>query len=62
MLREAVGSKAPIGHGPAKPGEQRRSVVDAGRAAAVYGWRPEVPLAEGLRRTVEFFRGSRAHS
>jgi UDP-glucose 4-epimerase len=62
MLREAVGSQAPIGHGPAKPGEQRRSVVDAGRAARVYGWQPEVTLADGLRRTVEFFRGLRAHS
>jgi len=56
MLRAAVGSKASIGHGPAKPGEQRRSVVDAGRAARVYGWQPEVTLADGLRRTVEFFR------
>jgi len=56
LLRDAVGSRAPIGHGPAKPGEQRRSVVDAGRAAMVYGWKPEVTLADGLRRTVEFFR------
>jgi len=56
LLRDTVGSTAPITHGPAKAGEQRRSVVDASRAAAVYGWRPEVTLADGLRRTVEFFR------
>ena len=56
LLRDSVGSTAPITHGPAKAGEQRRSVVDASRAAAVYGWRPEVTLADGLRRTVEFFR------
>lgn len=42
-------------HGPAKPGEQRRSVIDAGAAARVLGWRPEVDLGEGLRRTLEFF-------
>ena len=56
LLRDTVGGTAPITHGPAKAGEQRRSVVDASRAAAVYGWRPEVTLADGLRRTVEFFR------
>jgi UDP-glucose 4-epimerase len=56
LLRDTVGSRAAITHGPAKAGEQRRSVVDARRAASVYGWRPEVTLADGLRRTVEFFR------
>jgi UDP-glucose 4-epimerase len=62
LLLEASGSRSVVRHGPAQPGEQRRSVVDARRAAEVYGWRPEVTLADGLRRTVEFFRGPRAHS
>lgn len=56
MLVEATGSRAEVRHGPAKGGEQRRSVIDASRAGEVYGWRPEVSLAEGLGRTVEFFR------
>jgi UDP-glucose 4-epimerase len=57
LLREAAGSRAAERHGPAKAGEQRRSVVDAARARHVLGWAPAVPLEEGLRRTVEFFRG-----
>jgi UDP-glucose 4-epimerase len=56
LLREATGSRAEIRHGPARPGEQRRSVVDCRLAMERFGWRPEVPIAEGLRRTVEFFR------
>jgi UDP-glucose 4-epimerase len=56
MLLAAAGSRSEVRHGPAKQGEQRRSVVDCRRAAEVLGWRPEVPIAEGLRRTVEFFR------
>jgi UDP-glucose 4-epimerase len=56
LVLAASGSSSRVEHGPAKPGEQRRSVIDAGRAAEVYGWRPEVALAEGLGRTVEFFR------
>jgi len=56
LLLAASGSRAEIRHGPAKQGEQRRSVVDSKRATDVLGWRPETPLAEGLRRTVEWFR------
>lgn len=55
-LRVLTGSPHPAQHGPAKAGEQRRSVIAIDHAAAVLGWRPEVPLEEGLRRTVEFFR------
>ncbi len=55
-LRVLTGSPLQAQHGPAKPGEQRRSVIAIDRAREVLGWRPEVPLEEGLRRTVEFFR------
>ena len=58
-LRVLTGSPHQARHGPAKAGEQLRSVIAIERAAAVLGWRPEVPLAEGLRRTVEFFRARR---
>ncbi len=43
-------------HGPAKKGEQARSVVDISRLHQELGWEPKVPLREGLKRTVEFFR------
>jgi len=56
LLLQAAGSKSDVKHGPAKQGEQRRSVIDCGKAAERLGWRPSVPLAEGLRRTVDWFR------
>jgi UDP-glucose 4-epimerase len=56
LILKAAGSRSEITHGPAKPGEQRRSVVDIRRAAEVFGWRPEVSLQDGLARTVDFFR------
>jgi UDP-glucose 4-epimerase len=31
--------------------------LDASRAIAELGWRPEVDVAEGVRRTVDYFRG-----
>jgi UDP-glucose 4-epimerase len=55
-IRAAAKSTSEITHGPAKSGEQRRSVVAIRRAAEVYGWKPEVSMDEGLARTVEFFR------
>jgi UDP-glucose 4-epimerase len=56
LILQASGSKSEVKHGPAKQGEQRRSVIDCTKAAEKLGWRPSVPLAEGLRRTVEWFR------
>ncbi|HVN87895.1 MAG TPA: NAD-dependent epimerase/dehydratase family protein [Candidatus Binatia bacterium] len=54
------GPPRPEQHGPAKPGEQRRSVVDASAAGRVLNWRPEVSLADGLRQTVEWFRARKS--
>lgn len=42
-------------HGPAKKGEQIRSVVDAGKLHQL-GWEPKTSIQEGLSRTAEFFR------
>ena len=58
-LRVLTGSPHQATHGPAKAGEQRRSVIANRRASEVLGWRPEVSLEEGLRRTVAFFRERR---
>ncbi|MBM2805171.1 MAG: galE [Deltaproteobacteria bacterium] len=57
-LRNAVGSQVKAQHGPAKTGEQRRSCLDTRRAAEVLGWRPQVALADGLKRTADFYRGN----
>ena len=55
-VRKLCGSHAAEQHGPAKPGEQMRSVVDSNLAQRVLGWRPQVSLEDGLRETVAFFR------
>ncbi len=55
-LRAAVGSGIKAEHGPAKTGEQRRSCLDASRAAAILGWRPQMALRDGLQRTGAYYR------
>ncbi len=42
-----------------RPGEQQRSVISPARAASELGWRPEVTLEEGLKRTFESFKTHR---
>ncbi len=52
----ACGWSRPARYEPAKPGEQRRSVLAVNRAKAVLGFSASVSLTEGLRRTAEWFR------
>jgi UDP-glucose 4-epimerase len=66
LLADAAGSSLQVAHAPGKPGEQRRSCIDAALAQKVLGWQPSVAVAEGLRKTVEYFRAqaqapARAH-
>jgi len=55
-LARAIGIDCPATHAPAKPGEQRRSVLDPTRAKMLLGWTPTVSLDDGLQRTVAAFR------
>ena len=55
-LTRAAGSRVAAQHGPGRPGEQRRSCLDAKLAERVLGWRPTVALDEGLARTYDFFK------
>ena len=38
------------------PGEIDRQWVDSAKLRGLTGWQPEVPLEEGLRRTIEWYR------
>lgn len=42
-------------HGPAKEGEQKRSVLSYKKAQQILGWKPEVKLEEGLIKTFNWF-------
>ncbi len=61
LLRRAAGTRMEARHGPPKPGEQRRSVIDPGLARRVLGWEPRAGLEAGLEQVVAFFR-ARSHA
>ena len=52
----AVGAPDDPEFAPPRLGDLERSCLDIGRAEQVLGWRPQVALDEGVRRTVEYFR------
>jgi UDP-glucose 4-epimerase len=56
QLMRLTGAGRPAEHGPARPGEQRRSLLDASRAKALLGWSTTTSLDEGLAQTVAWFR------
>jgi UDP-glucose 4-epimerase len=58
-LARAAGSGLEAKHGPAKPGEQQRSVVDARLVQAELGWPEPLPLRQGLERTAAWFQKKR---
>jgi UDP-glucose 4-epimerase len=53
-LLKATGKRVPVKNAPARAGELQRSAVDPGKIGKEWGWKPEVDLAEGLRRTYEW--------
>ncbi len=55
-LRSAAGGGPDPEHGPAKPGEQRRSVIDPGAIRRELGVPVDTSLEEGLLLTARWFR------
>ena len=39
-----------------RPGHDRRYAIDASKIQRELGWTPQVPFADGLRSTVEWYR------
>ncbi len=55
-LARSAGVTRAAEHAPARPGEQRRSVLDPGRAGKQLGWTPRTPLDDGIARTLAYFK------
>lgn len=57
LVAAAAGASDDPEFHPPRLGDLRQSCLDVGLAKRVLGWEPKVPLADGIGRTVEFFRG-----
>ncbi|MBI5746398.1 MAG: GDP-mannose 4,6-dehydratase [Nitrospirae bacterium] len=59
LLRQVLGLDLKAVYGPAKKGEQSRSLLDPTKLKKALDWEPRVDLEEGLLKTVEYFRKDR---
>ncbi len=56
LVLEKTGSRSEIVERPLPQDDPKRRRPDIGRAVALLGWSPRVPLAEGLDSTIDYFR------
>ncbi len=55
-IKAAVGSASPIVFKPLPEDDPKQRRPDITRARTCLGWEPQVPLAEGLKSTIAYFR------
>ncbi len=55
-LNNIIGKGQQEKHGAAAPGEQLRSVISSDKIFKKFNWRPSTVLADGLKKTVDFFK------
>lgn len=55
-LQRIIGTELPVRYEESRAGDIRHSLADIARAEELLGYKPSVGLAEGLRRTVEWYR------
>jgi len=58
-LRDLTGAQCEEKHGPAKKGEQLRSVLDYSLTKKELDWEPGVTIEQGLQKTVEYFKNQK---
>jgi len=62
LLRGITGYRWDPIHAPQRSGEVYRISLDSSRAARELDWSPKISLEDGLKLTVDYFKGSRSQS
>jgi dTDP-glucose 4,6-dehydratase len=57
-IRRLTGSSSEIAYEPLPQDDPKQRRPDISKARRVLGWEPVVPLEDGLRRTIDYFRQS----
>jgi UDP-glucose 4-epimerase len=60
MLEKILGRSLKRKHTPSRAGDVRHTLADVSKAKRLLGLEPRVDFEEGFRRTVDYFRGSKA--
>lgn len=60
LLEELIGKKAIVQHGPLNPADMLANWADVTKAKQMLGWQPQVGLAEGVRKLVDWYAAERS--
>ncbi len=55
---QQTGSKSKLVYKPLPGDDPKQRKPDISLAGNLFGWKPEIPLDEGLKRTIEYFKGT----
>jgi nucleoside-diphosphate-sugar epimerase len=56
MVIRMTGSKSKIVYQPLPSDDPLQRKPDISKAKSILGWEPKIPLEEGLKHTIEYFR------
>lgn len=59
LIKKLVGFSGAIAWDPTKPDGQPRRCLDTTRAKEYFGWKAEIPFAEGLQETIQWYEEHR---
>ena len=57
LLKKIIGFKGEVNYGPDRAGDVKHSLADLSHTQKALGYKPLVNFEEGLRRTVDWYRG-----
>ena len=57
VLKKLIGFSGTVNYGPDREGDVKHSLADISSAEKYLGYKPQVNFEDGLRRTVEWYRG-----
>lgn len=60
LLEELIGKKARVEHGPFNPADMLANWADVSKAKQMLGWQPQVGLADGVKRLVDWYIAERS--
>ena len=58
MIKDMVGGQSAIAYEPLPQDDPIQRKPDSTKAKKLLGWEPKVPLEEGLKKTIEYFRNA----
>jgi UDP-glucose 4-epimerase len=57
LLKKLTGYSGRVKYAPERAGDIKHSLADISRAETQFGYKPTIDFAEGLKRTVDWYRG-----